>query len=187
MPRQARSVWITGSSPRERGTRRARTPGSPTFRFIPARAGNATAPRWSYSPGSVHPRASGERCPGHEQSRCAIGSSPRERGTPEPCRLRRGMGRFIPARAGNATQAEDVITGTLVHPRASGERCWSVMANRYAAGSSPRERGTHDGPQTDALDDRFIPARAGNASSTSAAPARTPVHPRASGERETGC
>ena len=70
--------------------------------------------------------------------------------------------RFIPARAGNTRP----IWSACCHP----------------AGSSPRERGTHQAILADRRRRRFIPARAGNTSRVSACGRKAAVHPRASGE-----
>ena len=178
-----------GSSPRERGTR----PGPPAHdrrrRFIPARAGNAQRPGAGGARHPVHPRASGERLSMDRPNHRTAGSSPRERGT--RCGLVRagGKGRFIPARAGNARSRWPRGRRTSVHPRASGEReLVSWMTVGYL-GSSPRERGTHVHCILHGRVPRFIPARAGNAASPRPRSRARPVHPRASGERETqvGC
>jgi len=50
-----------------------------------------------------------------------------------------------------------------VHPRACGERLAGVIGARVGCGSSPRVRGTRPDALRQALDQRFIPARAGNA------------------------
>ena len=55
--------------------------------------------------------------------------------------------------------------------------------SQAAVGSSPRERGTHRGTVEARLVHRFIPARAGNARRWPKSRGRSPVHPRASGER----
>ena len=132
---------------------------------------------------SVHPRASGERWGRGERSRGCSGSSPRERGT--QCSQNRAFDepRFIPARAGNANYNFAATVGVAVHPRASGERSpWSGEVG-HGDGSSPRERGTLFERLRAELEDRFIPARAGNASERSSRPQSASVHPRASGER----
>ncbi len=111
--------------------------------------------------------------------------------------------RFIPARAGNTPSCRGGSLARPVHPRASGEHPHAARDYSRHTGSSPRERGTLDGPDfMDGLT-RFIPARAGNTSIGRTAPIRrtgssprergTPfvnqlhlalimVHPRASGE-----
>ena len=72
-----------------------------------------------------------------------------------------------------------------VHPRASGERPAVVPLVALDVGSSPRERGTHDDRRPHPPLDRFIPARAGNAPSSARPRSLGPVHPRASGERQS--
>ena len=111
------------------------------------------------------------------------GSSPRGRGTlvdPDSKPLRP---RFIPARAGNAPSAARIADSVAVHPRAGGERTATRPSSRARTGSSPRGRGTLPQPQREVRYRRFIPARAGNASSTTTGSPISTVHPRAGGER----
>ena len=172
-----------GSSPRERGTPCRAVFALAKVRFIPARAGNAiSTPSWSRS-SAVHPRASGERGPFFPQTRPSAGSSPRERGTREPCVRERRTKRFIPARAGNARRVPRLESRAPVHPRASGERRDDRDFIRRTFGSSPRERGTLARPSPPITVSRFIPARAGNAHRWGLEFSLEPVHPRASGER----
>ena len=70
-----------------------------------------------------------------------------------------------------------------VHPRACGERARAIDPFETPIGSSPRVRGTLVNRRTIGRLDRFIPARAGNASKTSISLIRETVHPRACGER----
>ena len=98
----AQAIVRTGSSPRERGTLELRRSRPVDFRFIPARAGNAHAYGSAQALRPVHPRASGERGEPRIGHGVAAGSSPRERGTPRLADEERDLGRFIPARAGNA-------------------------------------------------------------------------------------
>ena len=172
-----------GSSPRERGTRPCCGCRGDCRRFIPARAGNALDPMAAALERLVHPRASGERIRANGALAQYAGSSPRERGTPLGAVHRVGLGRFIPARAGNAPSSAPISTSTAVHPRASGEREEADDPEARDNGSSPRERGTlidraHAGTWS-----RFIPARAGNAILMQEHRRQSPVHPRASGER----
>ena len=173
----------SGSSPRGRGTRW----GSDAFRwgprFIPARAGNAPTSMNHLCQSPVHPRAGGERATAGP-SRCHRGgSSPRGRGTRRGTRASSGSCRFIPARAGNAPTAAVALDDSSVHPRAGGERRFRLPAEGSQHGSSPRGRGTPHSATSRPFVGRFIPARAGNAPSTSAALDDGSVHPRAGGER----
>ena len=111
----------------------------------------------------VHPRACGERPYTKLCANSIAGSSPRVRGTHTVAARASSMGRFIPARAGNATSGTR-SAGTLpVHPRACGERNTQIHKNRFGNGSSPRVRGTLGRAAERLRGHRFIPARAGNA------------------------
>ena len=95
-----------GSSPRGRGTGRARRAAGLRERFIPAWAGNRSR-RIGPAPAiSVHPRVGGEQQrlavrPGHD-----TGSSPRGRGTERRRLDHHQSARFIPAWAGNSLPAD---------------------------------------------------------------------------------
>ena len=114
------------------------------------------------------------------------GSSPRERGTHPRLPRHKIDTRFIPARAGNATPVKALSAASAVHPRASGERSSMKTLLSPLGGSSPRERGTLSSRLHRGGRQRFIPARAGNASTATARTRQPPVHPRASGERVGG-
>ena len=180
--------FYNGSSPRLRGTLGRPRVRAPKTRFIPAPAGNA----WMVSPNgggsSVHPRACGERGMSSVKPATFSGSSPRLRGTPAPPDAGAMRIRFIPAPAGNARSRRRSRWCRPVHPRACGERYRVSDTVITDFGSSPRLRGTPaDGAGGGGLS-RFIPAPAGNAIDEGAQEAKTPVHPRACGERSMpGC
>ena len=73
-----------------------------------------------------------------------------------------------------------------VHPRVCGERITQLANAPTGFGSSPRVRGTHDGPDHILVQRRFIPACAGNATSDATLVAMSAVHPRVCGERWYG-
>ena len=195
---------VPGSSPRVRGTRRAR------------RASSCRC--------AVHPRVCGERLLAQAVAGWDHGSSPRVRGTRAHARRAAGRGRFIPACAGNASTAAaatrrapvhprvcgerpvgDLLhvrrrgssprvrgtpqfprstpTPAAVHPRVCGERRWTRWNRQSGPGSSPRVRGTQFETASLGRADRFIPACAGNAPAASGVPSASPVHPRVCGER----
>ena len=135
-------AYKTGSSPRMRGTRRARAGARRFRRFIPAYAGNATrAPDGRAAP-PVHPRVCGEREPIDLVSAKPFGSSPRMRGTRSRATLDNSSQRFIPAYAGNARPEPRERVGKPVHPRVCGERAAFRLMLFSSVGSSPRMRGT---------------------------------------------
>ena len=131
----------------------------------------------------VHPRACGERRYCITYVRNDTGSSPRVRGTVfiRLC-YDRGI-RFIPARAGNGFFLSRFVCCLSVHPRACGEREDYPEAAVALYGSSPRVRGTAHWINPTRPPCRFIPARAGNGSSSFLMTSSASVHPRACGER----
>ena len=137
-------VWTRGfgSSPRVRGTP------------------PACAARRSIS--SVHPRVCGEHLGDIGLHGIAAGSSPRVRGTLPSGGLRPSRSRFIPACAGNTSNAVATATAEAVHPRVCGEHGgffrFAVLANR------------------------FIPACAGNTANAALEVISEAVHPRVCGE-----
>ena len=112
------------------------------------------------------------------------GSSPRGRGTRDMLRENPELNRFIPARAGNAARLPLRRTSWTVHPRAGGERLLATREQQFRDGSSPRGRGTRTPRPGAPRAERFIPARAGNATVIGYTKASLSVHPRAGGERD---
>ncbi len=175
-------VSTPGSSPRARGTHSGTVASRPLTRFIPAGAGNTGRPPRRCPSRPVHPRGRGE----HLAARiCAVfhsGSSPRARGTHDGDRDPPGLQRFIPAGAGNTTKQAAGVDSPAVHPRGRGEHVDDVGMVRRDPGSSPRARGTLIAFRCDFLNDRFIPAGAGNTPVCASSRAPAPVHPRGRGE-----
>ena len=183
LSKEAVGVSASGSSPRVRGTHPDGLPTRGDFRFIPACAGNAghrcTKRGWT----SVHPRVCGERALPPWLREIGIGSSPRVRGTRRGSAAGGAVVRFIPACAGNAPRRPGRPRSTAVHPRVCGERKVTAIIRARGAGSSPRVRGTLKLDAVIRHTERFIPACAGNAITTSVAAAGATVHPRVCGER----
>ena len=154
---------LDGSSPHARGTLSGALEKLVLLRFIPAYAGNASAPGFRGRPSSVHPRIRGERASTRLMAHTVPGSSPHTRGTLRvPC-CRRWHIRFIPAYAGNAHFCTCWHIACPVYPRIRGERRAEVVAVLDADGSSPHARGTHHADNRRSWRGRFIPACAGNA------------------------
>jgi hypothetical protein len=127
------------------------------------------------------------------------GSSPRARGTPARAARRAVSIRFIPACAGNTPS---IPAFSAVHPRVRGEhkliqgsshdlngssrvRGEHVSFTIYEQsdyGSSPRARGTRAEELRAGHRRRFIPACAGNTTSSACFPNEPTVHPRVRGE-----
>ena len=155
--------FLTGSSPRLRGTVILRPALGEIERFIPAPAGNREGVTLTDVP--------------------VTGSSPRLRGTGSRLGLHRRPSRFIPAPAGNRLFWWIFTSSPPVHPRACGEQ-WVTSTIRWpSCGSSPRLRGTVTRPRSNGPRRRFIPAPAGNRRSGRESRGSVPVHPRACGEQ----
>ena len=185
-PVQSISTPNSGSSPRERGTRPGRRAVPARIRIIPARAGNTDRPQRTTRTEPDHPRASGEHFLAGSKIRGGVGSSPRERGTPETVGVAGVSIRIIPARAGNTITTTPTSIMKSDHPRASGEHGGSASESGGKVGSSPRERGTHLRSLGRLAGRRIIPARAGNTRRESTSRRPTADHPRASGEHASG-
>ena len=153
-------------------------------RFIPACAGNTPwqPPGEGYPP--VHPRVCGEHRGGGAVAGQGAGSSPRVRGTLAALLAEFGIGRFIPACAGNTSCLQFGITPPPVHPRVCGEHTVRPPSRSMAIGSSPRVRGTLTDGDGEAVRLRFIPACAGNTPRSSAMATNSAVHPRVCGEHK---
>jgi len=74
-----------------------------------------------------------------------------------------------------------------VHPRGRGEHKKAKSEGNEGVGSSPRARGTPALELHAWLQDRFIPAGAGNTSTPDRAGSRSAVHPRGRGEHAFAC
>ena len=180
-----RSGPKSGSSPRLRGTAGDGVPANLAHRFIPAPAGNRHLRRTSKNILTVHPRACGEQTLTSESASCIAGSSPRLRGTEFLGEIQSGIGRFIPAPAGNRSRRSCVRWPPAVHPRACGEQRLRGRCCRRSIGSSPRLRGTVQGVGKIRLRHRFIPAPAGNRTVARSFSSNGTVHPRACGEQHS--
>ena len=177
-------TWAgTGSSPRVRGTDIHIRRGHPGRRFIPACAGNRITGVPGESAGAVHPRVCGEQSVPRAVSPVSCGSSPRVRGTAAPPRAIGLRPRFIPACAGNSTHRPQASERRAVHPRVCGEQTTSASLARSDFGSSPRVRGTAATRRCSTYSCRFIPACAGNSTTSSYFAVSQPVHPRVCGEQ----
>ena len=151
----------TGSSPRTRGSSAPRPRAPPVQRVVPAHAGVIPGGATTGRAGTCRPRARG----GHADVLVVAGlqdlSSPRTRGSSP---FRRGVPArwvVVPAHAGvilRDTGSDDFNIG---RPRARGGH--PVWADRWIASkaSSPRTRGSSDGPTGAGRSSRVVPAHAG--------------------------
>ena len=178
----AQVVFERGSSPRPRGTGRARRCPFVPWRFIPASAGNCSAWDCSCVCRTVHPRVRGELAVRPLRDHYRGGSSPRPRGTGDQSARPQGRNRFIPASAGNWTTVRVRFSGRAVHPRVRGDLTLESLRKANPNGSSPRPRGTGYKGGLAEYSRRFIPASAGNWIRSRRLRSRARVHPRVRGE-----
>ena len=174
---------LDGSSPHARGTLSGALEKLVLLRFIPAYAGNASAPGFRGRPSSVHPRIRGERASTRLMAHTVPGSSPHTRGTLTSVLAGILRVRFIPAYAGNAVRRSSPCSTLTVHPRMRGERLAQRGRTGSLGGSSPHARGTRSDIYNSIMTRRFIPACAGNAVIASYVEVMDSVHPRMRGER----
>ena len=112
-----------------------------------------------------------------------VGSSPRVQGTQIIPPATQWEARFIPACAGNADCRSIAGSKLTVHPRVCRERRLKRVSRWRYTGSSPRVQGTHSMIDHWGWGARFIPACAGNASSSVGSSCGSAVHPRVCRER----
>ena len=136
-------------------------------RFIPACAGNSTFGAGAAHGVPVHPRVCGELA------------------QPDAAALL--AHRFIPACAGNSDWISASTRLSSVHPRVCGELNTDRLEQYTDGGSSPRVRGTRRVRAVERDAHRFIPACAGNSTSSRCSRVCLSVHPRVCGELGLGC
>ena len=171
-----------GSSPRARGTPFAQKEAVKKIRFIPACAGNTMRMVNMSESSTVHPRVRGEHSPTVQATVYLFGSSPRARGTRHTIASNGSFDRFIPACAGNTLPPFGASISLAVHPRVRGEHRSAAESDDFPPGSSPRARGTQNGPARGRAGCRFIPACAGNTFIVHWCRLLITVHPRVRGE-----
>ena len=166
---RGRNAWLcqhSGSSPQARGTRHTRARSQHIARFIPAGAGNTLAGRLHVVIKAVHPRRRGEHSNARAPPGYTDGSSPQARGTLRSTSADYQRERFIPAGAGNTIALDHPNCPPSVHPRRRGEHAPRFRETRIRHGSSPQARGTRRSQNSWVDISRFIPAGAGNTSSS---------------------
>ena len=181
--RRMRPISHRGSSPRVRGTLGENVRRYWSEDIIPACAGDASSRPAMNRRVSDHPRVCGGRVPENTRSSPRGGSSPRVRGTQRGASRRPANRRIIPACAGDAAGRITIEAEITDHPRVCGGRVSKPSRRRAISPSSPRVRGTRRRPGGLLLQERIIPACAGDAPFRSSARPGRPDHPRVCGGR----
>ena len=170
-----------GTSPRVRGKHVPEPFPDVLDGYIPACAGEASAADRRRAGGRVHPRVCGGSSLGHLRLTLPSGTSPRVRGKRD-ARVRAIVRhRYIPACAGEAWSAVKPASIRRVHPRVCGGSVFSMTLAQSSEGTSPRVRGKPASRFRTSSINRYIPACAGEASTTSSGMVRPKVHPRVCG------
>ena len=133
--------FVSGLSPRGRGTRTANQPGGIRLRSIPAWAGEPLPRPTPGRPGKVYPRVGGGTVLVHLGKPFQNGLSPRGRGNQLRPRLLEAVLRSIPAWAGEPSSPRRWPSWRRVYPRVGGGTSPPSSSGRLAAGLSPRGRG----------------------------------------------
>ena len=182
-PAAVSSSTAAGSSPRVRGTPIQVNSAHALVRIIPACAGDAKRVSNIGKMAPDHPRVCGGRFSSTITVHYSAGSSPRVRGTRALLHVAEALHRIIPACAGDASCLACGLCGIADHPRVCGGRTASARVTSASSGSSPRVRGTPLRSPPRLLQDRIIPACAGDACDDWRPAITAPDHPRVCGGR----
>jgi len=158
---KVRAIVGDGSSPLARGLPSDYLDEQWARGIIPARAGfTGTAAIWD-SPTGDHPRSRGVYCFSCLIDDMGMGSSPLARGLRDNYPNARIIVGIIPARAGFTPRSGRPSHARSDHPRSRGVYSAPLSESLCRCGSSPLARGLRMVLDTEDLDDRIIPARAG--------------------------
>ena len=152
-----------GLSPRVRGKHSLEKLEMARDRSIPACAGETQCCRRRECRSRVYPRVCGGNDAGTGPPGDAGGLSPRVRGKRQLIRLYRISLRSIPACAGETPRPTQTNSRRKVYPRVCGGNAVDDALNDLAWGLSPRVRGKRVPFVADVIDERSIPACAGEA------------------------
>ena len=132
----------------------------------------------------VHPRVGGEHIDSVLRDAKGNGSSPRGRGTRLIAKHRLVITRVIPAWAGNTQVRREPTLLATGHPRVGGEHIDVLYGSDSTDGSSPRGRGTLRFRRRHGVEERVIPAWAGNTRRGARRSLAAAGHPRVGGEHQ---
>ena len=175
----SRPTW--GPSPRGRGSLDPGPAGRLPVRSIPAWAGEPRCRSRSPASSRVHPRVGGGARSSSSAPRTPTGPSPRGRGSHLDFGAA-GVGHgSIPAWAGEPWKVQGRRVDREVHPRVGGGAFSVAGSSGYGSGPSPRGRGSQLTRQPHLLNERSIPAWAGEPDRPVKVKPLFRVHPRVGG------
>ena len=151
------------------------------YRSIPAWAGEPPSRPWREVRPTVYPRVGGGTSRVVGVGVAGVGLSPRGRGNQHRQLGFRHHLRSIPAWAGEPPGRLPSPASTQVYPRVGGGTATTHLEGQEGYGLSPRGRGNQVAERLKLVDDRSIPAWAGEPMTCAARPTPTPVYPRVGG------
>ena len=173
-----------GPSPRARGSPLPGLVGQPLAGSIPASAGKPQTAGAAKQRSEVHPRERGEASSSLMPLPPPPGPSPRARGSRSPGGRAKVDHGSIPASAGKPGNSRGLPRLSGVHPRERGEASPARDEALFAAGPSPRARGSRAAGDRARTCTRSIPASAGKPRRAHRRRRRRGVHPRERGEAD---
>ncbi len=171
----------SGRSPRGRGRQGERRADCLRRWSIPAWAGETGGARRKGRGDQVDPRVGGGDLAQSRSNSSIRGRSPRGRGRPRARSRRSATPRSIPAWAGETMLPAWPGGSTSVDPRVGGGDGSASHESIIELGRSPRGRGRRQRIVAGGVDQRSIPAWAGETTQSTAAPSRVRVDPRVGG------
>ena len=176
---RARRLW--GLSPPTRGNRRQSARLSRRYRSIPAHAGEPASAYAKMVSREVYPRPRGGTLEGRAANVRSAGLSPPTRGNHAPPRRHVGQRRSIPAHAGEPRMMMSSAAISRVYPRPRGGTTDTKRRSRKRCGLSPPTRGNPAPAVRAVVQDRSIPAHAGEPRDSASATISGAVYPRPRG------
>ena len=164
-----------------RGNRNTYATANPTWRSIPACAGEPYRPLPARPVSAVYPRVCGGTLTDVDCGSCPKGLSPRVRGNPFGLRHCHAIRRSIPACAGEPDVPRTAPLDSEVYPRVCGGTPDCRLEGGSVDGLSPRVRGNHRRPECNPRRRRSIPACAGEPVEYSSCRLQQAVYPRVCG------
>ena len=180
------AVVVPRDHPRACGEKSTLGAGTAPLKGSPPRMrGKGAAARIGGSTAVDHPRACGEKCPMCQWRRSLKGSPPRMRGKVPGSASGHPAPRITPAHAGKSIRQAAQRLLDRDHPRACGEKAYSLVINGSEWGSPPRMRGKAGQKGLPFLQKGITPAHAGKSQLVCRFVLALGDHPRACGEKES--
>ena len=151
--------------------------------ITPAHAGKRWVRRRLMARCWDHPRACGEKRPGHKDAAAALGSPPRMRGKGLVKFQRVNLSGITPAHAGKRYSGRSRRNYGRDHPRACGEKAFRRLTRGRERGSPPRMRGKAGSGSLRGRAAGITPAHAGKRRHGTNVSGSCWDHPRACGEK----